>query len=177
MYLEQNYDMKVINQFLQEVRERYTIYLDMDGVICDLDTSFENLGYGGVDSILDRGGEGLFFGLIGKAGIKFWTEMPWMQGGKELWDYVNQYPVKILSAPTNNPNSIKGKNIWIDRNLGKDVERIIVPAKQKKNYADQHSILIDDMSRNITQWRLAGGIAILHKNAETTIKKLKEMLG
>ena len=42
-------------------------------------------------------------------------------------------------------------------------------------YANEHSILIDDMQKNIDQWKAAGGIGILHTNAKDTIKKLKDL--
>jgi len=36
--------------------------------------------------------------------------------------------------------------------------------------------LIDDLPRNIDPWIEAGGIGILHKNTEDTIKKLKKII-
>jgi hypothetical protein len=35
-------------------------------------------------------------------------------------------------------------------------------------------ILVDDFERNLKRWRNAGGNAILHVNAETTITELKQ---
>ena len=35
--------------------------------------------------------------------------------------------------------------------------------------------LIDDMERNIQQWKDKGGIGILHTSAADTIKQLKEL--
>ena len=52
---------------------------------------------------------------------------------------------------------------------------ILAFAHQKKDYANENSILIDDRSKNIDQWRAAGGIGILHINAASTIEKLKEL--
>lgn len=168
--------MKIINKFLQEANDQVTIYQDLDGVLTDFDGAVKKMGYGSVDSLVERGGEGLLFGMIGKQGSNFWSQMEWTKDGKKLWNYVKNYNVKILSAPTQNPTSIKGKNLWIDKNLGKNVERILVPAKKKKEYANQNAILIDDRESNVNEWRLAGGKAILHTDAESTIKKLKEMI-
>ena len=52
---------------------------------------------------------------------------------------------------------------------------ILAFAHQKKDYANENSILIDDRSKNIDQWRAAGGIGILHTDAASTIEKLKEL--
>ena len=168
--------MKTINKFLQEANERYTIYCDLDGVLTDWEKAVRKLGFGSSESLIERGGEGLLFGLIGKAGVKFWSQMDWMPDGKKLWNYISQYPVKIISAPTKNPTSIRGKNIWIDIELGRDIERIIVPSKEKKKFSSPQGILIDDRENNVTDWRLAGGIAIHHIDTDTTIKKLKVIL-
>ena len=52
---------------------------------------------------------------------------------------------------------------------------ILTPAKFKQKYAGENKILIDDMERNIQQWRDKGGIGILHTSAVDTIKQLKEL--
>ena len=44
-----------------------------------------------------------------------------------------------------------------------------------RSYANNHSILIDDDYDNIEDFKKAGGIGILHKNAEDTINQLKQM--
>ena len=168
--------MKCINKFLFEAKQKFNIYLDLDGVLTNLEGAVSKLGLGTFDE-LEKRSPGLVWKLIAKEGVKFWSQMEWMKDGRKLWDYVKHYPVTILSAPTKNPSSIKGKNIWINIELGKDVKRIIVPRKEKKNYANQHSILIDDMVKNISEWKTDGGIGILHEDAETTIKKLKSILG
>jgi hypothetical protein len=46
----------------------------------------------------------------------------------------------------------------------------------KQNYAGSNRILIDDLESNIKEWEEKGGIGILHKNAITTLKILKNIL-
>jgi hypothetical protein len=55
------------------------------------------------------------------------------------------------------------------------VQNIILVDKAitKQKYAALNGILIDDYEKNIAQWREAGGIGILHKNARETIKQLR----
>jgi len=166
--------MKAINQFLCEASQKYFIYLDMDGVICDMDAQFEKLGKGPIDGIVKRGGAGMFFAMVAKEGIKFWSEMPWTKDGKQLWHFVKQYPCSILSAPTKTRSSFIGKDMWVNEHLGKNVKRIF--DRHKYKYASPDSILIDDMEKNIKPWIEAGGIGILHTDTETTIKKLKEIM-
>jgi hypothetical protein len=50
----------------------------------------------------------------------------------------------------------------------------LVPGKRlKREFSNENSILIDDTSQNIDQWRAEGGIGILHTDAITTIGILK----
>ena len=39
----------------------------------------------------------------------------------------------------------------------------------------ENAILIDDFASNIKRWEAAGGIGILHKNANDTIQQLKKL--
>ena len=47
----------------------------------------------------------------------------------------------------------------------------------KKNYANENSILIDDKKSNINEWASKGGIAIRCKDGDTSsvIKELKAL--
>lgn len=166
--------MKTINTFLQESHS-LQIYCDLDGVLCDFDKQFENLGYGHPDKF--EGKPGLFYPLLNKGGIGFWSNMVWMPDGQTLWDFIKPYKPTIITAyAVSNPISIKGKEIWIKKNLGQKVNYIICKRKEKQNYASSKAILIDDDDRNISEWKAAGGVAIQHINAKTTIMKLKGVL-
>ena len=56
-------------------------------------------------------------------------------------------------------------------------EEIFVPAPEKAKFAGKNHILIDDLEKNITAWEAAGGIGILHKNANDTINTLIDKYG
>ncbi len=47
---------------------------------------------------------------------------------------------------------------------------------EKRSYAHPGAILVDDMLPNCDEWTAAGGTAILHTDAVTTIRKLRELL-
>jgi hypothetical protein len=43
----------------------------------------------------------------------FWYDLPWMQGGKQLWSYISKHDPHILSAYVEenfDPNCIPGKS-------------------------------------------------------------------
>jgi hypothetical protein len=52
---------------------------------------------------------------------------------------------------------------------------IIDYINKKQEFASPNSILIDDREKNIEQWRNAGGIGVLHTDAASTIKQLKDL--
>jgi len=151
----------------------YQIFLDLDGVLTDFDKQMKSIGI--TSDYEEKHGTESFWGAIDKGGLKWWSEMPWMSDGKTLWNYVKDKNVKILSAPARRlPQSIKGKKIWVSKNLGK-VELILKRASEKQHLAESNAILIDDLAKNINQWKAAGGIGILHKSASSTIQQLKEV--
>jgi hypothetical protein len=52
----------------------------------------------------------------------------------------------------------------------------ILIEKKKYAWADENSILIDDSQKGIDMWIKAGGIGIIHKDYETTITCINEIL-
>jgi 5'(3')-deoxyribonucleotidase len=149
------------------------IYVDMDGVLTDFIQQLSKLLDKPLKPGYDFGNDPKIWKKIDGAGEDFWATMKWMPDGKELWDALEKKHPTILSAPSNHESSIKGKKQWLKKNLPK-VPYIIEEEKYK--YADKDSVLIDDREKNIKKWEDAGGIGILHKDAEDTLKKLSKIL-
>ena len=108
--------------------------------------------------------------------------MPWNTGAKQLWSYIKKFQPHILSAyveQTTDPSCIPGKTKWVQRNLGIPRSRVnLVKRVEKQNYTNyngQPTVLIDDYEKNILQFKARGGIAILHKNTNDTIRQLKAL--
>lgn len=159
---------------LQEQEEKeYKIYVDMDGVLVDFDGGYEKL-TGMTTQEADKKGPEFFWKPISKAGAKWWITLNWMPDGKQLWDYVKKYNPELLSAPSREEASRMGKRVWVKRELP-GVKLILRSADKKQEFASPTSILIDDRKKNIEQWEAAGGVGILHTDAASTIKKLKEL--
>jgi len=100
--------------------------------------------------------------------------MPWMEDGKNYWNYIKDYDVELLSSPSRSETSRLGKRLWVRNNLP-GIKLTLAQAYNKKNYAEPNHILIDDRTSNIEQWIKAGGIGILHTSAEDTINQLKAL--
>lgn len=156
-----------------------TIYCDMDGVLTDFDRHFmyytNNLYT--ADEYKNKFGVDGFWGLIDDIGLEFWTEMPWMQDGRELWRHINKLgvEVKLLSSPSASDISKEGKKIWAKENMP-NTELILKRSAEKREYAKPCCILIDDRASNCRDWREDGGIAIQHFDAKRTIAELNKVI-
>lgn len=149
------------------------IFVDLDNTLTDFSKQLADLLGKKLDRTWDFGNDHKVWKKIDEAGEKFWSEMKWMPDGKELWDAVKEYKPTILTAPSRHQSSKTGKKAWLKENLP-DVPYIIEEKKYK--YADKDAILIDDRDKNIKEWKEAGGIAIHHKDSESSIKQLKEIM-
>ena len=160
--------------YFTEDENKYKLYVDMDGVIVDWEKGFDELSPGKtMDELEDEGKGDEAWKLIHDVGMAWWAFLEWTNDGKQLWDYLKQYNPTILSSPgtQNIQTVIKGKEGWIKRNLENHKDYII--DRNKEHYANDKSILIDDMESNIDRWEKAGGIGILHKSTAQTIKELE----
>jgi len=166
-----------LTNFLSELRDvgkKSVIYLDMDGVLTDFVKAFELID-GRKTTDIEKQGDPAFWAHVKQGGLEFWSKMPWMSDGKKLWEYVRKHNVEVLSAPARAlPESVKGKDIWIKRELG-GIKMNLIRAREKQKFAHENAILIDDQRKNITRWSGAGGIGIYHLSASSTIKELKRL--
>jgi hypothetical protein len=158
---------------LREEKTEYTIYCDLDGVLVDFDRGYEEL-TGITTQQADTKGVEAFWAPLTTVGAKFWITLKWMPDGKQLWNYIEKYKPKLLSAPSREESSKLGKRVWVKRELP-NVTLILRSAERKKEFANPNSILIDDREKNIKQWEDEGGIGIFHTNTSNTIKQLKEL--
>ena len=152
----------------------YKIYSDMDGVITDFNTRYKK--YAGMmpSEYEKKFGKDKFWELADAEGVAFWVGMPWMEDGKDYWNYIKDYNVELLSSPSRSETSRLGKRLWVRNNLP-GIKLTLAQAYNKKNYAEPNHILIDDRKSNIEQWKEAGGIGILHTSANDTINQLKAL--
>lgn len=158
-----------------------TIYFDMDGVLADFDKHFTQISGG---KISDDTPDTDLWGVINAYGkAKFFSELTPMPGAFQMWDFTkkNFLNIKILSALGKSDKidkqTTKGKLTWLRHHLPElqldDI--ILVDNKHKKrHYSKPGDIIIDDTLVVIEEWARKGGIAILHKDANTTIGELEK---
>lgn len=162
------------------------VYVDLDGVLVDLNKGFSELTGSFVEEFIQKNGDAAFWDLLEKQGDKWWTTLPFTQDGKELWTFVrnNFKNVKILSSSgsfdtLSNRYARLGKYEWVLANLF-DIYKediIIVNGSSKKAvYARPGDILIDDLLKNIQRWNKNKGIGLWHHRTVDTIKALQSYI-
>ena len=152
------------------------IYCDMDGVLADFDKGIKDI-------------------IGGKFNDKRWHELPDdfflqlepMPDAQRLWDFIGKYDPFILTAI---PRSSRGpissratedKTRFMKRWFGVEPNRMYpVMRADKMRFAKdgrdgRPNLLIDDHSKNIAQFKSAGGIGVHHKSASRSIEQLKDI--
>jgi hypothetical protein len=152
------------------------IYCDMDGVLCDFDSRFEH--YYGVPprEYAKEKGQKAMEEAVDKVGPIYWSKMPWLKGGRELWAKISKYDPIILTSPGKFIYAREGKLEWIRENLSPQPKDIMFANTGKKYEAIKDkspeeirsSMLIDDYYPNLAPWKEVGGIAIMYKSFEAT---------
>lgn len=151
---------------------RIQIYCDMDGVLCDFDSRFEH--YYGVPprEYAKEKGQKAMEEAVDKVGIVYWSKMPWLKGGRELWAKISKYDPIILTSPGKFIHARQGKLEWIKENLSPQPKDIMFANTGKKFEAIKdktpeeirRSMLIDDYYPNLAPWKEIGGIAITYRS-------------
>jgi hypothetical protein len=181
-------------QFLKEEEQKYEIYCDMDGVLADFEVGTVEYITGALKSgKIPKLAEELGRDYIVREDIRtskavrdymykelehnaeFWENLPWMPNGKELWAAIAPHNPNILTTPMGYGSEI-GKQAWIDKNLNPPPQKVFM-SRDKYNWANKNSILIDDWKKNTIPWEEHEGVAILHRdqNLEKTLSVLRDL--
>lgn len=154
------------------------IYLDMDGVISDFMSKYQE-----VNGSWKRDHEGrASTGWQNFCEGGYFAELdPW-PGGTLLMSFLDSIrsdvPVEILTSTGGAQfhDQVRADKIrWCERQ-GIPYKVNAVPGRwTKRDWATPTALLIDDTEDVIEQWREAGGIGILHVTLEQTMVELSEL--
>jgi hypothetical protein len=152
------------------------IYLDMDGVIADFNKRYKEL-YKIEPKEADtyKTFDKFFTMFIAERQFATLNLMP---DAIELINYLRslKVPTEILSSTSSEKRDAEIREQKIEWLNNQNIEFPVnlVPGKRfKRDFSNSNSLLIDDTPQNIDQWRVEGGIGILHTDAITTIGILK----
>lgn len=166
--------------FLQERKKtvKKTVYFDMDGVIADFNGSYMKHFNKDASGFAIPDDE-LWPNILSVE--NYWEDLEFMLGTLPVWKYAMENAnVEILSAySSHDRRSVNGKKVWLKKHkdkLGKGFKINLVKAYEKQQFANENSILIDDLENNIKQFNAKGGKGILFKNGPQALKELKKVL-
>jgi len=147
--------------------EKLKLFLDLDGVIINLDQSLIKFHNWPIKSYDIK--EYNFEGLVGMSheeifsdlpGV-FWEELPMYSYSKKLVkSLVERFDVYLLSSPVNGTFSEREK--WIQKYMPdffQNKKYLLGPAKSA--VSEPGKILIDDYEKHVDEWEKEGGDAIL----------------
>lgn len=165
-----------------------TIYVDMDGVLCDFHSRWTRM-FGNTPKEAREQKESRFSTqwntFIDSRQFSLLDRMP---NADKLIDYLKSvallknYRVAILSSSggfDRHNSVILSKRIWLERNMI-DWPYVFVPGRRfKAGYAEKRSLLIDDTPDVIEGFNAAGGKGVLHVDADVdkTIATINEWMG
>ena len=126
------------------------------------------------------------YGRVGND-ADFWSKLPWMSGGKELWAFIAPYRPHILTSPMQKGSEI-GKAFWIDANLKPSPNEVHMGHDKYRWAANEDgsfNVLIDDWDKNLSPWSFHTGgkkggpyseyaIQCANGNYQAAITKLKD---
>jgi len=158
--------------------EDYHIYVDLDGVLADLESYIEKI----IGHPLRKIGSewenaDAIWKKLREMDEPDFSKLELLPDAMILWDYVKKYNPNVLTA-TGQPaeKNDKQKRQWIEDNLtGYNDVFTVVASRNKSKWAWPDAILIDDREKSIIPWREKGGIGILHTSADETIDELKKL--
>jgi hypothetical protein len=177
-----------------------TLYLDMDGVLMNYEGAIEAAGV-----VRYRDGAHWIaqprdtwppeMVQADKAyvtcmeGVGFWSGIKPMSDAVLLWNFCRPWQPHVLTAaPTDRPGETKFSlirdriaqdkrvSIWQHFDPIFPAEAIHICLRHEKSkFSHEGAVLVDDTPGNCAEWTARGGTAILHKDAITTIKILREL--
>ena len=152
----------------------------MDGVLCNFEKRFTDL-YG-KDALGSRDRKNFTTNWPNFIMDGNFENLEWFPGGKELLDFIQNetdWEVEILSSSGGEKfhSEVAAQKVMWLCDKGIPYKANIVPGRKHKTaYATPETILIDDTEDIIVNFNAAGGLGILHKDANETLAKLRTLL-
>lgn len=152
-----------------------TLYLDMDGVLCNFDKAYRQLDPEKADRKRFR-----------EAVMQYhiFEDLEFMSDTQELLDFVStldNITVEILTS-MGTYDEIQGnaaknqKTLWLNKHNIPYKPNFVRSKQEKANFAHPHAILVDDSVGCINPFTTATGHGILHTKSSDTIQQIHDTI-
>lgn len=152
-----------------------TLYLDMDGVLCNFDKAYRSLRTHAADGKRFR---------AAVMDYHIFEDLEFMPDTQELLNYVcklDDINIEILTS-MGTYDAIQGnhaksqKLYWLNKYNIPYKANFVRSKQEKANYANERAILVDDSIGCITPFADKGGHAIHHSNSSDTIQQIHDTI-
>ena len=152
-----------------------TLYLDMDGVLCNFDKAYRQLDPEKTDRKKFR--ESVFI-------HKIFEDLEFMPDAHVLLNYVSTLQdvnIEMLTSmgtfdPSQGMEAQRQKLVWLNKHNITYKPNFVRSKEEKSKFAHDRAILVDDSVGCVKPFLLTGGHGILHKNAADTVQELHELI-
>lgn len=153
--------------------EKLTVFVDMDGVLADFDTGYEQRFGARPSKMFDNADWDAVRGAKG-----FYASLPPMPDFDELWAGLAALnPVILTGVPRSVGEAPANKRAWVDRHIGPDQPMITCASRDKSlHIRAPGDILIDDWDKHKALWIERGGVWITHVSAANSLAELRAAL-
>lgn len=149
-----------------------TVFLDCDGVLADFDAGAKQAFGMSPAEFERRFGLKRFWGELASLN-NFFGELPLMPDAMELYEAVRHLEPIILTGLPRGNWAEPQKRLWATRYFP-GVEVITTSAALKREHCRPGDALVDDREKYRPLWEQAGGIFIHHRNADASIRRLRQ---
>ena len=159
------------------------LFLDLDGVIVDFDAGVIAAGIEPAPFNAPGRSRGAMWKALARVPA-FFSRLPWMAGGAELWRLAEPHAPTIVTGLPLGEWAAPQKRVWCTRELGAHVRVITCMARQKAHFAGEvvagvpgshlgGAVLVDDNADARDPWEAAGGLFIHHTDIAKTLRELR----
>ena len=152
-----------------------TLYLDMDGVLCNFDKAYRKFDPEKADRKRFR-----------QAVMEYhiFEDLEFMPDTQELLNYVSKLEginIEILTSlgtyEADQGNAARSQKMnWLNKNNIPYKANFVRSKQEKANYAHPHAILVDDSTGCINPFNTASGHGILHIKSSDTIQQIHDTI-